>query len=87
MLRRRRHVVEPGAGALQRALDGGCRGVEHLGHIGGRKGEHLPQEHHRPLPGRQELEAGDQREALLHLPRRTQRVELSAGLLGAGSTA
>jgi hypothetical protein len=50
---------ERGPGPLQRAVDGGHTGAEQLRHLGGRPPEHLPQDQHRPLPGREVLE-GDE---------------------------
>ena len=58
----RGHVAEPGPGPLQRALDRDRGGAEHPGHVLGREGQHLTQQQDRPLPGRQVLEARDQRQ-------------------------
>src|ERR1700683_2168072 len=51
-----------GRGALQRALDRGGGGAEHGGDLGGREGQHVPQDEDRPLRARQVLQAGDERE-------------------------
>lgn len=56
------HLIEAGAGPLQRALDRRDRGVEHGRDLGSREGQHLPQDEHGPLPGGQILQAGDERE-------------------------
>ena len=48
------------AGALQRAVHRDHRGVEQLGHLGGLPAQHLAQDQHRPLPGRQVLQGRDE---------------------------
>jgi hypothetical protein len=55
---RRCQQVEPGAGALERALDGCRGGPEHLRDLGGWKGEPLAQQQHRSLPRRKVLQTG-----------------------------
>ena len=61
-VRRGGQVPEPGTGALQRALDRRCGGAEDDGDLGGREGQHLPQNEHGPLRAGQVLQAGDQRQ-------------------------
>ena len=57
----RGHFLQPGTGALQRALDQRRRGAEHDGDIGGGEREDVTQDQRRPLPRRQVLQAGDER--------------------------
>ena len=47
-----------GVGALEGRVDGGHRGVEGVGDLGGRPAQHVAQDQHRPLPGRQVLQRG-----------------------------
>ena len=49
-------------GPLQGAVDRGDRGVEQLGDLGRLPAQHLAQDQHRPLPRRQVLQRGDERE-------------------------
>ena len=51
-----------GVGALERGVDRGGRGVERLGDLGGRPAEHVAQDQHGALAGRQVLQGGDERE-------------------------
>jgi hypothetical protein len=53
---------QPRAGALQRALDRHRRCPEHDRDLGGGKGKYVPQHQDRALPGRKELQAGDERQ-------------------------
>jgi hypothetical protein len=57
----RGHLPEPGPGSLQRALDGSGGGAEYDGDLGGREGQHVPQDEYRPLRAGQILQAGDER--------------------------
>ena len=52
-------ALELRAGPLQGAVDRRDRGLEHLGGLPGAEAEHVAQEQHRALVGRQELERGD----------------------------
>src|SRR6201996_359700 len=58
----RSELPHPGAGPLQPALDRHRRGAEHDRDLGGGKGQHVPQDQDGPLPGRQVLQAGDERQ-------------------------
>ena len=58
---RRRQLLQPGAGPLQRAFNCGRGSAEHGRHLGGREVEHIPQDQHRSLPARQILQAYDER--------------------------
>ena len=49
-----------GPGPLEGAVDRGDAGVEQLGDLGRLPAQHLAQDEHRPLPGRQVLEGGDE---------------------------
>ena len=51
-----------GVGALERGVDRGDGGVERLGDLGGRPAQHVAQDQHGALPGRQVLEGGDEGE-------------------------
>ena len=51
-----------GVGALQRGVDRGDGGLERLGDLGGRPAQHVAQDEHRALAGRQVLEGGDEGE-------------------------
>ena len=82
LVRRGGHLAQPGAGALQRALDRGGTGAEHPGDIVGREGQHLPQDEYCPLPGRQVLKAGDERE-----PQALPEAAITAGSPDSGSPA
>lgn len=53
---------EGGPGALQRAVDRGDRAAQQLSDLGRGPAEHLAQDQHRPLPGRQPLQRGDERQ-------------------------
>jgi hypothetical protein len=50
------------AGPLQGAVRRGDGGVEQLGDLGGGEGEHVAEDQHGPLPRRQLLQGGDERE-------------------------
>ncbi len=49
-------------GPQQRRVDRAGGGVDQVGDLGGRPGQHVAQDQHRPLPGRQVLQGGDERE-------------------------
>ena len=53
---------ELGVGALQRGVDRGDGGLERLGDLRGRPAQHVAQDQHRALPGRQVLQRGDEGE-------------------------
>jgi hypothetical protein len=53
-------LVQRGAGALQRALDRGRTGAEHVGHLVRGEAEHVAQHERGGLPGRHALQAGDE---------------------------
>ena len=53
---------ELGVRALEGGVDRGGRGVEGLGDLGGRPAQHVAQDQHRALAGRQVLEGGDEGE-------------------------
>jgi hypothetical protein len=61
-LRRRRDFIQPGAGALQRAFHGRRGDAEHARHLSGGEAKHFTEQQDSPLPGRQVLQAGDERE-------------------------
>ena len=54
---------ERGPRALERAVDRGDARVEQLGHLGGLPAQHLAQDQHGALAGRQVLQRGDERQA------------------------
>jgi hypothetical protein len=54
---------EGGPGSLQRTVNRRHAGLEQLGHLGCLPAQHLTQDQHRPLPGGQALQNGDEREA------------------------
>lgn len=56
-----RHLVEPGTRALEGAFDGRRGGAEQGGDLGRPPGQHVAQDEHGPLPGRQILQRGDER--------------------------
>ena len=62
---------ERGPGALEGAVDRRHRGVEQLGHLGRLPAQHLAQDEHGALAGREVLERRDERQAD-GLPRRGQ---------------
>jgi hypothetical protein len=51
-----------GAGALQGAVDGGWRGIQRLGGLGGVEAHHLDREERGALPWRQALQCGEEGE-------------------------
>ena len=53
---------QPCAGALQPAFHRHRRGAEHHRDLGGGERQHVAQDQDRPLPGRQVLQAGDERQ-------------------------
>ena len=55
-------LLQRGAGALQRALDRGRAGAEHVGHLAGGEAEHVAQHERGGLAGRHALQAGDERQ-------------------------
>jgi hypothetical protein len=57
-----RDLGHPGPGALEAALDRRGRRVEHVGDLGGRERQCVPQQQHRPLGRGQRLHPGDERE-------------------------
>lgn len=54
---------ERGTGPLQGAVDRGDRASQQLGDLARRPAEHFPEDQHRPLPGCQPLQRGDERQA------------------------
>src|SRR5206468_3533472 len=54
--------LERRAGALERAIDGGDAGLEQLGDLRRLPAENLAENQHGPLPRREVLERGDERE-------------------------
>ena len=58
----RGQLRDPGPRALQRALDRRCRAAEHGRDLSGAEVEHVAQHEDRPLPWRQVLQAGDERQ-------------------------
>ena len=60
---RRGVLLKPGSRALEQALEGWDRHVEHRGRLGTRLGENVAEQEGRSLAWRQDLRGGDQREA------------------------
>ncbi len=58
----RAHVREPCPGALQRTLHRRGRAAQHDRNLGGGERQYIPQHQHGPLPGRQILQASNQRQ-------------------------
>ena len=69
-------LLERGPRPLERAVDRGDARVEQLGDLAGLPAQHLAQDQHRPLAGRQVLERGHEGQAdrvALHAPARPDR--------------